>query len=86
MREGKKWELLVMKGPDDPPAKKVLASGEPSFDAMTAYYPGKILDRTVPGAWCYPDAPMGDFTELRSAICSPPGFYWRSPGVCRCEG
>src|SRR5438552_12548380 len=51
MREGKKSEDLLMKGPDDPLANKVLAAGEPSFDAMAAYYPGKILDRTVLGTW-----------------------------------
>ena len=45
MSEGKKWEDLMWRGPDDPLANKVLAAGEPSFDAMAAYYPGKILDR-----------------------------------------
>src|SRR5215831_3320546 len=63
MREGKKWEALMMKGPDDPLANKVLAAGEPSFDAMAAYYPGKILDRTVLGTWSDPRAPLGDYTE-----------------------
>src|SRR6476646_6790887 len=63
MREGKKHEALMMKGPDDPLAKQVLAAGEPSFDAMAAQYPGKILDRTVLGTWSDPHAPLGDYTD-----------------------
>src|ERR1051325_4455524 len=30
MQAGKKWEALMMQGPDDPLAKKILAAGEPS--------------------------------------------------------
>jgi hypothetical protein len=63
MREGKKWEELMWTGPDDPLASKVLAAGEPSFEAMAALYPGKILDRTVLGTWSDPHAPLGDYTD-----------------------
>jgi hypothetical protein len=63
MRNGKKWEDLMWTGPDDPLAKKVLAAGEPSFEALAAYYPGKILDRTVLGTWSDPRAPLGNFVD-----------------------
>lgn len=54
MEAGRPREPLMMRGLDDPLAKKVLADGEPSFDALTALYPGKILDRTVLGTWSDP--------------------------------
>jgi hypothetical protein len=60
MHAGKKWEELLWNGPDDPLAKRIMASGEPSFDAMAAYYPGKILDRTVLGTWSDPHTPLGE--------------------------
>src|SRR5690349_5414356 len=60
MRAGKKSESLMWTGPDDPLAARVLAAGEPSFDAMAALYPGKILDRTVLGTWSDPRAPLGE--------------------------
>ena len=63
MRDGKKWEATMMRGPDDPLANRVIAAGEPSFDAMASYYPGKILDRTVLGTWSDPHAPLGDFND-----------------------
>src|SRR5207248_3716846 len=44
MEAGKAVEPLLMNGPDDPLAKRVLAAGEPSFDALAALYPGRILD------------------------------------------
>ena len=66
MQAGKKWEELLWNGPDDPLAKRVIAAGEPSFDAMAAYYPGKILDRTVLGTWSDPHAPFaGSQDDLR---------------------
>ena len=34
MEAGKKWEALMMQGPDDPLGKRILAAGEPSFDAV----------------------------------------------------
>ncbi len=38
----------MKKGPDDPLGKKILAAGDPSFDALASYYPRvQILDRTV---------------------------------------
>jgi hypothetical protein len=63
MREGKKWEDLLWNGPDDPLANRVIAAGEPSFDAMSAYYPGKILDRTVLGSWSDPRLPFGEYND-----------------------
>ena len=54
MEAGKKWEALMTAGPDDPLAKKILAAGEPSYDALSSYYPGKILDRTVLGTYSGP--------------------------------
>src|SRR5438105_15939152 len=46
MEAGKQWESLMMKGPDDPLAKKIMAAGEPSDEALSSVYPGKVLDRT----------------------------------------
>ena len=63
MRAGKKWEELLWNGPDDPLANRIIAAGEPSFDAMAAYYPGKILDRTVLGTWSDPHAPLGEYSD-----------------------
>src|ERR1700681_900407 len=63
MQAGKKWEELLWNGPDDPLAKRIMAAGEPSFDAMAAYYPGKILDRTVLGTWSDPHAPLGEYND-----------------------
>jgi len=37
MRAGKKWEPVMTAGPDDPLAKKILAAGEPSYDALSSY-------------------------------------------------
>jgi hypothetical protein len=63
MRAGKESEPLMMKGPADPLSAKVLAAGEPSFDAMAALYPGKILDRTVLGTWSDPHASLGPYHD-----------------------
>src|SRR5206468_6446790 len=63
MRDGKKREAIMWTGSDDPLANQVIAAGEPSFDAMAALYPGKILDRTVLGTWSDPHAPLGDFVD-----------------------
>ncbi len=51
MNAGRKWEALMMRGPDDPLARRILASGEPSFASVSSYYPGKVLDRTVLGSF-----------------------------------
>jgi hypothetical protein len=75
MRDGKNWEALMMTGPDDPLSNRVLAAGEPSFDAMAALYPGKILDRTVLGTWSDPHAPLGDFTDEFA-------IYWNGAIAC----
>jgi hypothetical protein len=57
MARGRAWEDLMMTGLDDPLARKILAAGEPSYDALTSYYPGKILDRTVLGTYSDPGSP-----------------------------
>src|SRR6516225_1684164 len=54
MEAGKQWEAVMRQGPDDPLGKRILAVGEPSFDALTSYYPGKILDRTILGTYSDP--------------------------------
>ena len=56
-------EDVMKRGPDDPLAKKIIAAGEPSWDALTAVYPGKILDRTVLGTWSDPTKPMGKYND-----------------------
>ena len=63
MRDGKKWESLMWTGPDDPLANKIIAAGEPSYKAMTSYYPGKILDRTILGTWSDPHQPLGEYVD-----------------------
>src|SRR6202023_3342408 len=63
MQAGKKWEELLWNGPDDPLSKRIMAAGGPSFDAMAADYPGKILDRTVLGTWCDTHAPLGEYND-----------------------
>ncbi len=63
MEAGKKNEDVMKRGPDDPLAKKIIAAGEPSWDALTAVYPGKILDRTVLGTWSDPTKPMGKYND-----------------------
>src|SRR6185436_1675732 len=60
MARGRDVEGLMMSGRDDPLARRVLAAGEPSFDALAALYPGKVLDRTVLGSWSDPRAPLRD--------------------------
>ena len=50
-------------GPDDPLAKKIMATGEPSYEAMSSYYPGRVLDRTVLGTYSDPHAPLGDYVD-----------------------
>src|SRR5260370_38966362 len=63
MRAGEKWEPLMTAGPDDPLAKKILASGEPSYDAASSYYPGKIRDRTILGTYSDPQHPPGNYSD-----------------------
>ncbi len=63
MQAGKKWEAAMTAGPDDPIARKIMAAGEPSYQAMLSYYPGKILDRTVLGTYSDPHAPAGDYND-----------------------
>lgn len=63
MESGRQREDLMIHGLDDPLAKKVLAAGEPSFDAMAALYPGKILDRTVLGSYSDPAVPSNGYDD-----------------------
>ncbi|MBI1791302.1 MAG: hypothetical protein HYR60_27560 [Acidobacteria bacterium] len=56
MERGRQWETLLTEGLDDPVARKGLAAGEPSFEALAALYPGKVLDRTLLGTWSDPAA------------------------------
>jgi hypothetical protein len=58
MQEGKQREVEMEKGPDDPIGKKIRAAGEPSFESVSAVYPGKILDRTVLGSYSAPSEPL----------------------------
>jgi hypothetical protein len=69
MDSGKKLEDLMTAGPDDPLGKKIIAAGEPSFDALASVYPGKILDRTILGTYSDPhDAAEGYHDEF--------AIYW----------
>jgi hypothetical protein len=63
MREGKAREELMIQGPDDPLGKQIRAAGEPSFDALAAVYPGKILDRTILGTYSDPDGPLNGYND-----------------------
>src|SRR5262245_28842704 len=63
MQAGKNWEALMTAGPDDPLAKKILAAGEPTYEAISSYYPGKILDRTVLGSYSDPQQPAGGYHD-----------------------
>ena len=75
MEAGKKWEPLMMKGPDDPLAKRILAAGEPSYNAVASYYPGKILDRTILGSYSDPRQPMSDYSDEFA-------IYWNGAIAC----
>src|SRR6185312_11917953 len=63
MEEGRKREHLMTNSLNDALADKVLAQGEPSFAALAALYPGKILDRTVLGSYSDPTAPATGSNE-----------------------
>ena len=63
MRRGKQWEHAMTAGPDDPLAKKILAAGEPSYQALRAAYPGKVLDRTVLGSYSDPAQPVNGYND-----------------------
>ena len=75
MRDGKEHEAEMTQGPDDPLAKRILASGEPSYKALAAAYPGKILDRTVLGTYSSPHQPMGKYNDEFS-------IYWNGAIAC----
>src|SRR5438876_7325066 len=63
MLAGKKWEALMTAGPDDPLAKKILAASEPTYDALSSYYPGKILDRAILGTYSDPRQPAEGYHD-----------------------
>ncbi len=75
MEAGKQWEAAMRQGPDDPMGKRILAAGEPTFDALASYYPGKILDRTVLGTYSDPRQPMGDYQDEFA-------IYWNGAIAC----
>ena len=57
MEEGRKREQLMTNSLNDVLADKISAEGEPSFAALAALYPGKVLDRTILGSYSEPTAP-----------------------------
>lgn len=63
MEEGRKREELMINSMNDALADEVLAKGEPSFAALAALYPGKILDRTVLGSYSDPSSPATGSNE-----------------------
>ncbi len=63
MRSGKKWEGAMTAGPDDPLAKRIKAAGEPSYEALSSSYPGKVLDRTVLGTYSDPRQPAEGYDD-----------------------
>jgi hypothetical protein len=75
MEAGKKREASMRQGPDDPIGKSILAAGEPSFDALASYYPGKVLDRTVLGTYSDPRRPMGNYADEFA-------IYWNGAIAC----
>lgn len=75
MEAGKQWEPLMKEGPDDPLGRKVLAAGEPSFDALASLYPGKILDRTILGTYSDPRQPMSPYSDEFA-------IYWNGAIAC----
>lgn len=75
MEAGKQWEPMMKDGPDDPLGRKVLAAGEPSFDALASLYPGKILDRTVLGTWSDPRQPLSEYSDEFA-------IYWNGAIAC----
>ncbi|HWB84665.1 MAG TPA: hypothetical protein VG675_11040 [Bryobacteraceae bacterium] len=75
MEAGKKLEPLMTRGPDDPLGKRILAEGEPSFDALARLYPGKILDRTVLGTYSDPHGPLSEYSDEFA-------IYWNGAIAC----
>lgn len=51
MENGKQYEREMDAALEDVMAKRVLALGEPSWDTVTRFYPGKVLDRTILGGY-----------------------------------
>jgi len=63
MERGRRWESLMTRGLDDPLARKILAAGEPSFQALASSYPGKVLDRAIVGSYSDPGGKPGESDE-----------------------
>ena len=75
MEAGRQWEPLMNDGPGDPLGRRILAAGEPSFDALASLYPGKILDRTVLGTWSDPRQPLSEYSDEFA-------IYWNGAIAC----
>jgi hypothetical protein len=63
MEEGRKREGLMTNRLNDVLADEVLAKGDPSFAALAALYPGKILDRTLLGSYSDSTSPAAGSNE-----------------------
>ena len=61
MEKGKQYEDAMYHSLDDVLARKTLAAGEPSWESLTQWYPGKILDRAVLGTYSDPSRPLGKY-------------------------
>ena len=57
MQAGQKREGEMSASLTDVLGNEVLSKGEPSFEALAALYPGKILDRTLLGSYSDPTSP-----------------------------
>jgi hypothetical protein len=51
MEHGRQYDREMDAALEDVMAGRVLALGEPSWDTVTRFYPGKVLDRTILGAF-----------------------------------
>jgi len=54
MQEGRSREAVMTSSLNDSLAREVLQKGEPSFNSLAAFYPGKVLDRTLLGSFSDP--------------------------------
>jgi hypothetical protein len=63
MERGRERDRTMMEGLDDPLGQAILRRGEPSFDALAAAYPGKVLDRSVLGSYSDPSDAAAERTD-----------------------
>ncbi|MGH9523323.1 MAG: hypothetical protein ACRD3E_12420 [Terriglobales bacterium] len=63
MQEGRTREETMTNSLTDVLGDQVLAKGEPSYAALAALYPGKILDRSLLGSYSDPTAPPSGSKE-----------------------